>query len=69
MADLFPDAPRRPRRVLMHVMDAGSGMIEFACRRCGHNTGWIRDDRTVTENRRGRPCPKCNASPKQASEE
>lgn len=64
MRDLFPGAPRRPRRVMMHVADAGDGpscpMIRFECPRCGHDTDWIKDQWTVSENRRGRPCPVCN---------
>lgn len=62
--DLFPVAPRRPRRVLMHVMDAGDingKVIRFECR-CGFKTDWIRDVWTISENRRGHPCPKCNPS-------
>jgi len=61
MNQLFsPDqAPRRPRRVMMHVVDAGQGMVELQCAACGHNTGWVQS-RTVTEERRGRPCPNCN---------
>jgi len=64
--NLFPSAPRRPRRVLMHVVDAGEWYggngkgIQFSCQTCGHDTGWIKDTRTVTENKRGIPCPKCN---------
>ncbi len=59
--DLFPSAPRRPRIVRMHVEDAGSGMIWFRCDRCGHDTGWIPDTMTISENKRGMPCPRCNA--------
>ncbi len=65
--DLFPAAPRRPRIVRMHVADAGSGMIWFRCERCGHDTGWIPDTMTVTENKRGMPCPRCNAPAPAAS--
>ena len=58
------DIPRRKRRVMMHVMDAGNGpscmVIEFECKKCGHNTGWIKDEKSVSENKRGMPCPKCN---------
>jgi hypothetical protein len=46
--------------VMMHVADAGIGHIRFSCSRCGHDTGWIEDRRTVSENRKGSPCPKCN---------
>lgn len=57
----FPAAFRSKRRVLMHVADAGSDMIRFVCR-CGFETGWIRDKWSVSKNRRGHPCPKCNPS-------
>lgn len=63
---LFPKglAPRRPRVIRMHVVDAGNGeesmVAEFECKRCGHNSGWVTIE-TVTEGRRGIPCPKCNA--------
>lgn len=58
---------RQPRRVLMHVIDAGGGCgdepgtheVVMQCGKCGYETGWI-TVRTVTEGRRGRPCPKCN---------
>lgn len=65
MKDLFGDRPRRAPRVLMHVEDAGhlpggrKGIV-FQCSRCGHNTGWIRDEHTVSANKRGLPCPQCN---------
>lgn len=55
------DLPRSPRRKLMHVSDAGSGLIEFTCNHCGYCTDWIEDTRSVTENKKGRPCPKCNS--------
>lgn len=55
------DLPRRPRVKRMHVSDAGHGCIEFTCRHCGFCTGWIRDEWTITANRRGLPCPECNA--------
>lgn len=66
-AQLFTpmQAPRRPRRVMMHVADAGNGagckVIQFRCNKCGHDTGWLVDERTISENRRGLPCPICNA--------
>lgn len=62
--DLGDEGLRRPRRVMMHVVDAGNGpgskVIRFACGRCDHDTDWIVDERTISENRRGMPCPKCN---------
>ncbi|MDD2748654.1 hypothetical protein [Acidithiobacillus thiooxidans] len=64
--DLFPDLkpPRRKPRKLMHVCDAyGDGPdhvhVCFRCSRCGHETDWI-DGLTVTEAKRGIPCPMCN---------
>jgi len=62
--DLFPESPRRPRRVMMHVVDAGEGgwckVIHFKCSTCGYDEGWTEDHRTIGENKRGRPCPRCN---------
>lgn len=66
MADLFPNAPRRPRRTMMRVIDSGEGMAgypfgaELECSRCGHKTGWLCFT-TAAEIKR-QPCPKCNAS-------
>jgi len=64
--NLFPDAPRRKRRTMMHVVDAGQWpdgrqIVRLTCSRCGHDTGW-EEQRTVTQERRGRPCPVCNAT-------
>lgn len=63
--DMFPDAPRRKRRVMMHVVDAGmcgdTRIVVFECGGCGHRTKWT-EARTVTEDKRGRPCPNCNDS-------
>jgi len=55
--------PPKPRVVRMHVFDAGeaTGLIAcFRCDRCGHETDWT-GIATVTEGRRGLPCPTCNA--------
>lgn len=57
--------PRKPARVLMHVYDAGdlpggARGVCFRCHRCGHNTGWV-EAATLTEDKRGRPCPMCNS--------
>jgi hypothetical protein len=59
--------PPIPRRHLMHVFDAGpddgeaSHLVRFTCKRCGYETGWVRVE-SVTEGRRGKPCPTCNES-------
>lgn len=62
---LFPKdaAPRAPRKVLMHVYDAGgeaSPLVKMRCRKCGHDTGWVEMDGPVSEYKRGLPCPLCN---------
>ncbi len=49
----------------MRVSDAGEMTggkkgICFVCSRCGHDTGWIEDVWTISENKRGLPCPCCN---------
>jgi len=64
--DLFPETKKRAlHRVLMHVSDArGSGppddnQCRMTCIKCGAETGWINFS-TVTEAKRGIPCPACN---------
>ena len=59
--DLFGEKPRRQRRVMMHVVDAGGDAIEFKCMRCGFSD-WYVNDMTVSQAQRGVPCPNCNKS-------
>lgn len=67
MAAWLPlDLPRsRPRRkFVMHVHDAGNAeegaiIAQFRCKRCGHETDWLVCE-TLTEARKGIPCPLCN---------
>lgn len=67
-ADLKP--PRKAPTKLMHVSDAtgqccdddNGATVRMRCKRCGHQTGWL-DFLTLTEAKRGIPCPKCNATP------
>lgn len=62
-AGLFADLPRsRPRRRLMHVIDAGCDMILVKCGHCGHSPGWQPWEcgRDVTKYKRGISCPRCN---------
>lgn len=58
------ELPRSARLTRMKVADSGNGpsgkVIHFKCWKCGHDTGWIKDEWTTTENNRGLPCPKCN---------
>lgn len=65
--ELF-DKPKRPRVWRMRVTDAGDGTyctdeapisVRYAFGRCGHETDWM-DARTVSEAKRGMPCPCCN---------
>jgi len=60
--------PRKPRRVMMHVCDAGetgcernpgAHSVRLECTRCGRRTEWI-EVKNVTEGKRGKPCPICN---------
>jgi hypothetical protein len=75
LADLFPDAPRRPPQKLMHVHDVeneSGTLLSMRCR-AGHEH-YVRcapegrqakvDEHTVSEIRRGLPCPDCNGSAK-----
>lgn len=57
-AALF-EMQRKPKRKLMRVFDAGHGVVHFRCQHCGHDDGWTKA-RTLTEDRRGRACPRCN---------
>jgi DNA-directed RNA polymerase subunit RPC12/RpoP len=61
--DFLPKPPRRMRGQLMHVCDAGERggkrIAEFKCSKCGHRSGWL-IIKTVTEAKRGLPCPECN---------
>lgn len=59
--DLFGKPPRRKPRVLMRVSDAGDGRAQFTCSKCGHVSEWLEVD-TVTEAKRGLPCPNCNGA-------
>lgn len=67
-ADLFPEIRkiRNKPRVLMHFTNVsindcvGSPILaDMKCSRCGHNDGYWEFD-TVTEVKRGIPCPVCN---------
>lgn len=63
MVQLFTkeQIPRSKRTKRMHVVDAGTdNWVEFKCRHCGHENGWKQfPDKTITELKRGLPCPKC----------
>ena len=67
-AELKP--PRQTPKKLMHVSDAGGcceedgggAMVRMQCKRCGYESGWLFLG-TVTEAKRGKPCPVCNALP------
>lgn len=58
----------------MHVCDAGdagcggddgdTGIAQFACQRCGHHTDWL-PVRTISDAKRGMPCPNCNTQKKE----
>lgn len=64
---LFGNLPRTPRKIRMHVMDAGGGCclepgqvdVRYKCDKCGVETGW-ENAASITEARRGIPCPNCN---------
>lgn len=64
--DLFPETvPARSKpRVLMHVSDAagdgGKTICRMQCRKCEAETEWL-EFRSVSEAKRGIPCPPCNA--------
>lgn len=62
-----------PRVHRAHVSDAGEPGCEFTCRQCGWESDWVKvwardydggerpaDALTMTEAKRGIPCPVCN---------
>lgn len=60
--ELLEKPPRRMRGQLMHVCDArhdAVATVELSCIKCSYRTRWIEFE-TVTEAKRGLPCPKCN---------
>ena len=69
--DLFPRPPRKRPRILMHVSNlVGEYTVELKCSKCGtaerftcrpKEHAFVDEDLTVTQARRGVPCPKCNA--------
>lgn len=59
----FERPPRKPARVMAKLDDAGGESVQMArysCRKCGWDSGWIEDERSDTEIRRGIPCEVCN---------
>lgn len=54
--------PRQRPRVMAHVTDAGVDAIEFECGKCGWNSGWLVNDFSISEAKRGIPCERCNGS-------
>lgn len=57
--ELFHRQPRAKPRKLMHVYDYGSEMAWFKCAHCGYDDGWTEAGK-LSDDKRGRPCPKCN---------
>lgn len=68
MPDLFTaeQAPRSPNIKRMHVVDAGSdfGHVHMVCTHCGYDDGWQMKLETLTQLKRGLPCPQCNKKDK-----
>ena len=60
--ELLERPKRKTRGQLMHVCDAGCGeekpIVQFQCPKCEYQSDWFEFD-TVTEAKRGLPCPKC----------
>jgi len=58
-AEMFEKLPRALPRVMMHPDDFGpERMAHFHCKKCGH-ADWYTEC-TLTDYRRGIPCPNCN---------
>lgn len=65
-AKLF-DLPPRKTVKRMHVTDAGSDAVQFRCKRCEYVSEWTPYNEggtdgalSVTDAKRGLPCPQCN---------
>jgi DNA-directed RNA polymerase subunit RPC12/RpoP len=61
-SEVMPKPPRNRPRVMMHVIDAGvmeGNICIYKCKQCGRETDWLEYE-TVTQARRGIPCPDCN---------
>lgn len=59
--ELLDKPKRRMRGQLMHVSDAGHAdglIVTFRCKKCGYESDWLKVD-TVTEAKKGLPCPSC----------
>lgn len=64
-AELKP--PRKTPQKLMHVCDSGGcceedgsgAMVRMQCKRCSYESEWLYLG-SVTEAKRGKPCPVCN---------
>ena len=52
--------PRASKRVMAHVYDAGVDAINFKCSRCDWESGWLKNNMSVTDAKRGIPCEQCN---------
>lgn len=67
---LFDNLPRTPRRVIMHIIDAGGGCgsepgiqyVRFKCDTCSAETDW-EEMPSISAARRGIPCHNCNTNP------
>lgn len=62
---LFKNLPRRKNIKRMKVADAGTDPehVQFKCPHCGYDDGWaIWKGATLTDLKRGMPCPKCNGA-------
>lgn len=46
--------------MMAHVADAGAEAIIFECGLCGWSSGWLVNDMTVSEAKRGIACERCN---------
>ncbi len=58
----FPKTVKK-RQHLLHVYDAGHDphVVKLKCKSCEYDNGWAYlPEKTITELKRGIPCPKCN---------
>lgn len=75
MSHLFTkeQAPRSQRKKRMRLQDVGASpfpsesgkeafYVSWKCPHCEHDAGWQHFEGTVSDVKRGIPCPKCNPS-------
>lgn len=64
--DMFGRPKRKSPRVMAKLIDAGEApdgtpVCNYLCRKCGWESGWVEERRSVSKVHLGYPCESCNA--------